>query len=129
MALSLGINSKLTEVGRHMQSLWTTAVVHIEEDSYLVADHDGNLVVLRRNRAGVTMEDQKRLEVTSELNLGEVANKIVSVDVHASASAMVVPRAFIGTVSYLHYDKNLMLYEANNKIVRWFHIPLLHHLT
>jgi hypothetical protein len=37
--------TELNEVGRHMQALWTTAVVHIEGDTYLVADHDGNLVV------------------------------------------------------------------------------------
>jgi len=37
--------TELNEVGRHMQSLWTTAVTHIEGDSYLVGDHRGNLVV------------------------------------------------------------------------------------
>ena len=40
-----GLPDTLEEVARHMQALWSTAVVHIEGDSYLESDHDGNLVV------------------------------------------------------------------------------------
>ena len=48
----LGDNT-LNEVGRHMQALWSTAVIHIEDDSYLVADHNGNLVVCSPLRLGL----------------------------------------------------------------------------
>jgi DNA damage-binding protein 1 len=89
----------LQELARHMQSLWTTAVVHIEAESYLMGDHLGNLVVLRRNPNGLLLEDRKRLEVTSSLNLGEQVNKIAPIHIDASPKAMVVPRAFLATVS------------------------------
>jgi len=92
-----GLPDRLEEVARHMQSGWTTAVVHIEDDSYLSSDHDGNLLVLRRNLTGVTLSDRKRLELTSEINLGEQVNKIVRVNVVPSPNAMVIPHAFLGT--------------------------------
>jgi DNA damage-binding protein 1 len=94
-----GLPDRLDEVARHMLSCWTTAVVHIEGDSYLESDHLGNLLVLRRNVNGVTLEDRKRLEVTSEINLGEQVNKIASIHVEASPSAKVIPHAFLATVS------------------------------
>jgi len=40
-----GLPDTLEEVARHMQALWSTAVLHIEGDSYLESDHHGNLVV------------------------------------------------------------------------------------
>ena len=93
-----GLPDKLEEVARHMQAFWTTSVVHIEGDSYLVSDHYGNLMVLRRNINGVTLEDRRRLEMTSEMNLGEPVNKIVQIHVEPSANALAVPRAFLATV-------------------------------
>lgn len=90
---------ELIEVARHFQSYRTTAVSHIEGDSYLEADDEGNLTVLRRNRDGVTPEDRHRLEVTSEMNLGELVNKITKINVEPTADAIVVPKAFVVTVS------------------------------
>jgi DNA damage-binding protein 1 len=95
-----GLPDKLEEVARHMQAFWTTSVVHIEGDSYLVSDHYGNLMVLRRNINGVTLEDRRRLEMTSEMNLGEPVNKIVQIHVEPSANALAVPRAFLATVGF-----------------------------
>ena len=71
---------------------------HIEGNSYLESDHLGNLLVLQRNVNGVTLEDRQRLEVTSEINLGEQVNKIASFHVEASATAKVIPHAFLATV-------------------------------
>ncbi|KXX73028.1 DNA damage-binding protein 1 [Madurella mycetomatis] len=89
---------KLVERARHYQSVWTTAVCHVQGESWLEADAQGNLVVLRRNLEGVTAEDKKRMEVTSEMNLGEMVNRICGVTVETTPGAMIIPRAFLGTV-------------------------------
>jgi DNA damage-binding protein 1 len=93
-----GISDKLIEVARHHQSCWSTAVTHIEGDSYLESDAEGNLLVLRRNVNGVLLEDRKRMEVTSEMNLGEQVNTIRQINVEPSPNAMIVPKAFLATV-------------------------------
>ncbi|KAK4126479.1 hypothetical protein N657DRAFT_592939 [Parathielavia appendiculata] len=89
---------KLVERARHFGSVWATAVGHVEGESWLEADAQGNLMVLRRNLNGVTDEDKRRMEVTSEMNLGEMVNRIRGVEVETSPGAMIVPRAFLGTV-------------------------------
>ncbi|TGJ86252.1 hypothetical protein E0Z10_g2528 [Xylaria hypoxylon] len=89
---------KLTEVSRHYQSFWATALCHIDGDAWLESDTQGNLMVLRKNTTGVTIEDKRRMEVTSEINLGEMVNKMRKVTVDASDSAIIVPKAFVGTV-------------------------------
>lgn len=94
-----GQPATLMEVARHYQSAWTTAICHVEEHSWLVADAQGNVFVLRRNPEGPTLEDQRRMEMTSELNLGEMVNCVRKVAVETSPNAMIVPKAFIGTVS------------------------------
>lgn len=90
---------KLVERARHFQAVWATAVSHVEGDSWLEADAQGNLLVLRRNLEGVTEEDKKRMEVTSEMNLGEMVNRICKVTVETTPGAMIIPKAFLGTVS------------------------------
>ncbi len=94
-----GVQGDLVEVARHFQMSWATAVSHIEGDTYLESDGDGNLTVLRRNVGGITPEDRQRMEVTSEMNLGEMVNRIRKIDVETSSRALVVPRAFLATVS------------------------------
>ncbi|KAI1462132.1 mono-functional DNA-alkylating methyl methanesulfonate N-term-domain-containing protein [Annulohypoxylon moriforme] len=93
-----GQDAKLVEVARHYQSVWSTAVCHIDQESWLESDSQGNILVLRRNLTGVTLDDKKRMEVTSEINLGEMVNKIRQVTVDASPSAIITPHAFLGTV-------------------------------
>jgi DNA damage-binding protein 1 len=93
-----GVDDKLEAVARHFQACWSTAVVYIDDDSYLESDHDGNLMVLRRNINGVTLEDRKRMEMTSSMNLGEGVNKIQRINIEPTARAIVVPKAFIATV-------------------------------
>ncbi|KAI3322107.1 mono-functional DNA-alkylating methyl methanesulfonate N-term-domain-containing protein [Xylariaceae sp. AK1471] len=89
---------KLTEVARHYQSFWATALCHVEGDAWLESDTQGNIMVLRKNTTGVTLEDKRRMEVTSEINLGEMVNKMRKITVEASDNAIIVPKAFVGTV-------------------------------
>lgn len=93
-----GKPAALMEVARHYQSAWATAICHIEDQSWLEADAQGNLMLLRRNPDGPTLEDQRKMEMTSELNLGEMVNCIRKVAVETSPNAMIIPKAFIGTV-------------------------------
>ena len=67
--------------------------------SWLEADAYGNLSVLSYNSQGVTAEDRRRLRVTSEMNLGEMVNRIRRVDVEPTnaETAMVHPQAFLAT--------------------------------
>jgi DNA damage-binding protein 1 len=94
-----GRSYELAERARHYQSSWATAVCHVEGESWLEADAQGNLMVLRQNSVGVTLEDQRRMEITSEINLGEQVNKIRKISVETSPNAMIVPKAFLATVS------------------------------
>ncbi|KAK8080521.1 hypothetical protein PG997_008339 [Apiospora hydei] len=90
--------AKLEELGRHYQASWATSICHIEGESWLESDAHGNLMVLRRNLSGVTEDDKKSMAITSEFNLGDMVNRIRKVTVDASENAIVVPRAFLGTV-------------------------------
>lgn len=94
-----GDTPRLVEKARHFGSVWATAVGYVEGESWLEADAQGNLMVLRRNVEGVTAEDKRRMEVTSEINLGEMVNRIREVEVETTPGAMIVPKAFLGTVS------------------------------
>ena len=93
-----GLPDSLEETARHFQTAWGTAVAHIDNHTILESDAEGNLMVLHQNTNGVTIEDQHRLEVTSEIRLGEMVNRIRSFDVPSSTSAIVIPKAFLGTV-------------------------------
>ena len=94
----MGEPDKLEEVARHYLGVQATGVVDIVDGMYLESDADGNLIILRQNKEGVTFEDRKRLEVTSEINLGEMVNRIRKVEIQTSQNAVVVPKAFLGTV-------------------------------
>lgn len=89
----------LTEVARHYQTVWSTAVGLVDKNTYLVSDFESNLVVVERNPTGLTIADRQRLMPISEFRLGEGVNKIQSIDVRPSPGAAVVPKAFIATVS------------------------------
>lgn len=94
-----GLPDKLVEVARHYQTTWATAVAEVDTHTYLESDAEGNLMVMCRDTKGVTDEDKRRLRVTSEMLLGEMVNRIRRIDVLTSADAVVIPRAFLGTVS------------------------------
>jgi DNA damage-binding protein 1 len=93
-----GESPKLVQRARHHAAVWATSVAHIEGDSWLEADAQGNLMVLRHNRRGLTDEQKQRLEMTSEISLGEMVNKIRKISVETSPNAVMVPKAFLGTV-------------------------------
>ena len=98
---SVGLDDTLTETARHYQTVWGTAVAHVGEDTWLEADAEGNLIVLHQNIGGVTSDDRRRLEVTSEMRLGEMVNRIRSFEISETDTrtpAPVVPKAFMGTV-------------------------------
>lgn len=96
---SEGLPDSLDEVARHYQAVQATAVVDLEDGVYLESDADGNLIVLQRNVHGVTLEDRKRMEVISEVNLGEMVNRMRKINVESPVGAVVLPRAFMATVS------------------------------
>ena len=96
-----GLPDKLTETARHFQTAWATAVAQVEENTYLESEAEGNLMVLHRNTNGVTEDDRRRLEVTSEIRLGEMVNRIRTFNVPTSANAVVIPKAFLATVRFL----------------------------
>ena len=89
----------LVEVARHFQIAWGTAVAPVDDDTFLESDAEGNLMVLHRNVNGITVDDRRRLEVTSEILLGEMVNRIRRINVPVSVDAIVIPRAFLATVS------------------------------
>ncbi|KAL5352125.1 hypothetical protein ACLOAV_002070 [Pseudogymnoascus australis] len=101
----------LVEVARHFQSVWATAVAHVDE-GWLEADADGNLIVLRRNEAGVTLEDRKKMEVTGEFHLGELVNRIRKIRVDASEDATTEGSLFLyGSVAPASQDLLLRLQQ------------------
>ncbi|KAK4696555.1 DNA damage-binding protein 1, partial [Lecanoromycetidae sp. Uapishka_2] len=95
-----GLDDTLVETGRHFQTAWGTAVARVGEDTWLEADAEGNLMVLKQNVAGVTVDDRRRLEVESEIRLGEMVNRIRSFDVEVDTKnpSAVVPKSLMGTV-------------------------------
>ncbi|KAF1939040.1 hypothetical protein EJ02DRAFT_409238 [Clathrospora elynae] len=94
----IGLPDKLVEVARHYQITWATAVAEVDTNTYLESDAEGNLVVLYRDPNGVTDDDRRRLNVSSEMLLGEMVNRIRRIDILTAPDAAVVPRAFVGTV-------------------------------
>ncbi|KAI0380135.1 mono-functional DNA-alkylating methyl methanesulfonate N-term-domain-containing protein [Hypomontagnella monticulosa] len=110
---------KLVEVSRHYQSVWATAACHVDGESWLESDAQGNLLVLRRNIDGVTIYDKRRMEVTSEINLGEMVNKIRKITVEASENAPVIPRAFLGTTAGGVYLFGLIAPNYQDLLIRF----------
>lgn len=93
-----GLPAKLVEVSRHFSVTWATALAEIDENMFLESDAEGNLIVLSGDPNGVTEDDRRRLNVNSEMLLGEMVNRIRRIDVQSAADAVVVPKAFMGTV-------------------------------
>ncbi|KAF2671696.1 hypothetical protein BT63DRAFT_422227 [Microthyrium microscopicum] len=87
----------LTEIARHYQTLWGTAVCQVGPHSWLESDAEGNLLVLSRNLEGATADDLRRLQVDSEFCIGELVNRMQSIDVETSADSPVVPKALLAT--------------------------------
>lgn len=97
-----GKKAKLVEKARHYEPEWVTSVRHLGDERWLLADAQGNLIVLQQNLNAATEEDARRLEVTSEIHLGEQVNQIQRLHVASSESSIVSPKAFLATVSGWH---------------------------
>jgi DNA damage-binding protein 1 len=97
------------EVARHYATVWTTAVADIGSNQWLASDAEGNLIVLRRNIDVIT-DDRRRLEVTSELLLGEMVNRIRPVNIPQTSTVAVTPKAFLGTVRPLSLSLFIYVY-------------------
>ena len=93
-----GLENKLEEIGRHYQTVWSTAVASVDDDTLLLSEAQGNLIVLNRNINGVTEQDKHRLIPTSEIALGEMVNRIRPIHIPQLATVTVNPRAFLATV-------------------------------
>ncbi|KAF5497524.1 DNA damage-binding protein 1 [Colletotrichum siamense] len=93
-----GNKARLVERARHFQYIWATAVCHLEQDLWIEADAQGNLMVLRRNPNAPTEHDKKQMEVISEFHLGEQINKIRPLDVVSGENDPIEPKAFLATV-------------------------------
>lgn len=70
---------QLKEICRHFATVWTSSVAGVAEHEWLLADMEGNLLMLRRNIEAITADEQRRLEIIGEMRLGEVVNKIVPI--------------------------------------------------
>lgn len=113
-----GMPFALREIARHYDTAWGTAVANVAPNTYLEADAEGNLVVLAHDPEAFSEDEKRRLRVIGELHLGEMVNRIRRVDVQASASAIVVPRAFLGTVEGSIYLFGLIAPEKQDLLMR-----------
>lgn len=93
-----GLPDTLEETARHYETTWGTAVVEVDDNTYLESDAEGNLIVLSQETAGFSDEDRRRLRVTSDIQLGEMVNRMRHIDIQPTPGAIVIPRAFLGTV-------------------------------
>ncbi|KAK4494171.1 hypothetical protein PRZ48_014469 [Zasmidium cellare] len=114
----VGMPDTLSEVARHFDTLWGTAVANVDESTYLQSDAEGNLVVLQHNVAGLLDEDKRRLTVTSEMLLGEMVNRIRRIDVTPTPGAVVIPRAFLATVEGSIYLFALITQDKQDLLMR-----------
>lgn len=91
--------AKLEERARHLQPMWATSLCSLDDDKWLEGDAEGNLVVVKRNIEAPTEQDQARLHVTSAIHLGEQINCVRRLYVAPTENAIVLPKAFLGSVS------------------------------
>lgn len=122
-----GLPDTLSEVARHFQTTWATAIAEVEENTYIESDAESNLAILYRDPNGVTDDDKRRLNVSAEMQLGEMVNKIRRIDVATAPDAVVVPRAFMGTVSRV--PPHGLEASIHSLLGRRFNLPSRSHCT
>lgn len=91
--------AKLEERANHYSPSWSTALCHLDDEQWLEADANGNLCVLQRNQEAPTEEDKMRMDVISEINIGEQINRIRRLAAAPTDNAVVSPKAFLASVS------------------------------
>ncbi|KJZ79173.1 hypothetical protein HIM_01324 [Hirsutella minnesotensis 3608] len=125
-----GARARLEELARHYQPAWATSMCHLEDNRWLEADAQGNIIVLRRNVEEPAEQGRSRLEVTSEINIGEQINRMRRLHVAPSENAVVYPKAFLGSVDgtlYLfgdiasQYQDLLMTFQS--RLQEYIHAP------
>ena len=112
-----GQPDELVEIARHFDTLWGTAVACVAENTYLTSDAEGNLVVLEHVVDGFAEDERRRLRVTSDMLLGEMVNRIRPISITPTASAVVIPRAFVATVEGGVYLFALIVPQHQNLLI------------
>ena len=69
----------LSEIARHFATFWTSALVTLNQKEWVAADMEGNLIMLRHNPEAYG-DEGRRLELTGEVRIGEVVNKIIAIN-------------------------------------------------
>lgn len=123
-------DNALTELARHFQTAWSTAVGLVDEHTFLEADAEGNLMVLSQDVSSEFAEDRRRLKITSEMLLGEMVNRIKPITLTTPPNAtiaIVIPKAFLatvegsiylfGTITPAHQNMLMELQRAIAKVV------------
>lgn len=65
----------IEERARDYNANWMSAVEILDDDIYIGAENNFNLVTVRKNSEGATDEERGRLEVVGEYHLGEFVNR------------------------------------------------------
>lgn len=76
---------QINELARHYATLWTSAVAAVGEGEWTVADMEGNIAMLRQNPDAYG-DEKKRLEVSGEMRLCEIVNKIIPITSSSSGT-------------------------------------------
>mmetsp|Transcript_43548 Transcript_43548/g.123343 ORF Transcript_43548/g.123343 Transcript_43548/m.123343 type:complete len:1396 (+) Transcript_43548:87-4274(+) len=66
---------ELEEIASHAGQLWTTSVAFLDDDTYLAADDQKNILTLCRNTEATTDEERSNLEVVGMWHSGEQINR------------------------------------------------------
>ncbi|KAL0712067.1 hypothetical protein Bca4012_019045 [Brassica carinata] len=77
LALYVKTSGDLIFVGDLMKSIsnWMSAVEILDDDTYLGAENNFNLLTVKKNSEGATDEERGRLEVVGEYHLGEFVSR------------------------------------------------------
>lgn len=91
--------AKMVVRANHFSPSWSTALSHLDDEQWLEADSTGNLCVVRRNVEAHTPDEKLRMDVISEINIGEQINRIRRLTAGPTEKAVVSPKAFLASVS------------------------------
>ncbi|CAA7046991.1 unnamed protein product [Microthlaspi erraticum] len=83
----------IEERARDYNANWMSAVEILDDDIYLGAENNFNLLTVKKNSEGATDEERGRLEVVGEYHLGEFVNRF-----HHGSLVMRLPDSEIGQI-------------------------------
>lgn len=109
---------QLVELASHYQTIYTTAVSHAYRNTWLLADGEGNLIATKRREQAQTHDAKTRLSPYSEMNLGEMVNRIKPIDMKTHPNRLVSPRALLATVRKPMYLPSLELHPEKSLTYR-----------